>query len=290
MKRYWLTALLSLMVVPAAVMHAQITSCPQISGTSGCQTVTIGGASYLTPLYPVPLPPPSVLPTPPATAVVFSDLQKATGWTQCAGPSCAGGSSGGSGSLTQGIATPSLSGSSMKQTSTGAGYDVMYYNHLTCAKLPSGSCANVSNFLLDFYLYIDPSSTHIQALEFDPQQYVGGYKISMSMQCEDVNKLWRWWNQSAGGWTTSTYPCTLATQLGTWHHFQIYITTNPTAHTYEFQTLVLDGTTVFENIAKAFTATNKGYSDNIGVQEQIDNNSSAGTNTVYYDQYQLTVW
>ena len=167
MKRFTLLSLL--LTAAATITLAQSTTpCPQLPGPpAACQTLTIDGNSYLSPLYavPVPPPPPSVLPTPPATATVFSNLQKATGWLQCAGPGCAGGSAGGSGSLTQGIATPSMSGAAMKQVSTGKGWNTMYYLHLGCAKLPGGSCANVSNFLTDFWLYVDLGATTIQALE-----------------------------------------------------------------------------------------------------------------------------
>jgi hypothetical protein len=290
-----LSVVLTIMLATTLTLAQSTTPCPQLPGPpAACQTLTIDGTAYLSPLYTVPTPPspppPNGLPVPPASATVFGNLQKASGWLQCAGPGCAGGDSGGSGSLTQGIATPSLSGASMKQTATGKGYNVMYYNHLGCAQLPGKTCTGVSNFLLDFQFYVDPTATAIQALEFDPQLYLGGYKYSQSAQCENVNKVWRLWNQSTDGWTTTAYPCTVATATGVWHRYQVYVTVNAAAHTYSFQTLVLDGVTVFANANHTFTATNKGWSDNIGVQEQIDNNSAAQTNTVYYDQYSLTAW
>jgi hypothetical protein len=73
--------------------------------------------------------------------------------------------------------------------------------------------------------------------------------------------------------------------------FQLYSIANTTAHTYTYKAFVVDGVTVYSNPANAtFSAKNNGWANNIWVQEQIDNNSSAGTNTVYYDSYTFTTW
>jgi hypothetical protein len=166
----------------------------------------------------------------------------------------------------------------------------MYYRHLGCSNFPSGVCTSVSNFLEDLWFYIPSADTTIQALEFDPQQYIGGYKYSMSMQCDSVTGKWRFWNQATDSWATSTYTCGLLSQTNTWHHYQIYTTTNTSAHTYAFQTFVIDGVTVFSSLAQTYTATNVGFGNNIGIQQQVDNKSSSGTNAVYYDSYTFFAW
>jgi hypothetical protein len=153
------------------------------------------------------------------------------------------------------------------------------------------NCSSVSNYLDDLWFYIDPSTTHLQALEFDPDMTLNGWTYSPSMQCDSASGDWRYWNESATGWVDSGLSCTLLISTGTWHHFQLYSIANTTAHTYTYKAFVVDGVTVYSNPANAtFSAKNNGWANNIWVQEQIDNNSSAGTNTVYYDSYTFTTW
>ncbi len=181
--------------------------------------------------------------------------------------------------------------------------------------VPGGAnCSAISNFLDDLWFYIDPSSTTLRALEFDPDMMWNEYLYSPSMQCDSADGgFWRYWdatggaNGLSGAWEATPYACSLYSQtLGWstgWHHYQLYTTANQTANTYTYQTFVLDGVTVFSGAPiapqSALSCTEQigiqksacwGWTDNIWVQQQIDNTSAAGTNMVYYDDYNYTVW
>jgi len=242
----------------------------------------------------------SPFPTPGANAAVYSNLQAATGsdgtWTIC-NASCSG-SSGSTGSSTitlNATNAPSLSGAALEETSTGTAFNTLGYLKPPC---PTAGCTSVTNFLDDVWFYIPAATNQLQALEFDPDVYDGSYEYFMSMQCDSASGDWRFWDMAGGQWTTqggstqvATYPCTLLTQTNTWHHFQLYGTMNYTAHTYTYQTLAVDGAVVYQNLGNAYSAKSyKSSSQAINVEQQIDNNASATSNSVYYDNYTLTVW
>jgi hypothetical protein len=170
----------------------------------------------------------------------------------------------------------------------------MYYKHLGCGTLPGGVCTGVTNFIDDFYFFVPTSMTgQIQALEFDPQLYPGnGYKLSMSTQCDSNTGKWRFWNQAVNGWVTqAAYSCNLYnSQLGTWHHYQLYATINQSTMHYQYQTLVIDGSPVFINLGTDYAGTNVGFGANIAVQQQVDIKAAQTGATVYYDQYTFTAW
>ena len=157
--------------------------------------------------------------------------------------------------------------------------------------LGGATCASVTNLLDDLWFWIDTSSTTLTALEFDPDMSNdGGYTYSASMQCQASSSHWRYWNELGGAWVDSGYSCGVLSQKGSWHHFQLYATINHTAHTYTYVALVVDGVTVFSGGTTTYSAQNNGWSNNLWVQEQIDNTSSTGTNMVYYDTYTLSAW
>lgn len=242
----------------------------------------------------------SPLPTPPSNATHYSNLQNQSGnpgaWSLCnSSNKCAGPVETGSSSNSFGNATPSLSGASMGQTSTGSYFNTMYYRHLGC---PSGGCTSATNFLDDVWFYVPATTTHLQALEFDPDAYDGSYEYFMSMQCDSASGKWRFWDMAAGAWTVQnasgdtipTYSCSLLTKTNQWHHFQLYGTMDFASHTYTYETFVVDGVTVYDNIANTYSAKSYSGTPTLNIEQQIDNNSTAGTNTVYYDNYNLSVW
>jgi hypothetical protein len=240
----------------------------------------------------------SPLPTPSASAKVYSNVEAATGtqgsWQICNG-SCSGSWGTGTSTITlDATNAPTLSGASMEETSTGAGFNTLGYLKPPC---PTAGCTSVSNFLDDVWFYIPSTTTAVQALEFDPDLYDGSYEYFMSMQCDSASGDWRFWNMNAGQWTTqggsatvSTYPCQLLTQTNQWHHFQLYGVMNYSAHTYTYQTFVVDGVTVFQNLGNSYPAKPYSSGEAIVVEQQIDNNATATSNSVYYDDYSLTVW
>ena len=100
----------------------------------------------------------------------------------------------------------------------------------------------------------------------------------------------QWTVNDASGQEITKYPCTLLTQTNQWHHFQLYGVSNYSAHTYAYQTFVVDGVTVYQNLGNSYSASPYTSGPGLVVEQQIDNNASATLNSVYYDNYSLTVW
>lgn len=173
-------------------------------------------------------------------------------------------------------------------------------------------CSTLSNALEDNYYYI-PSGNTLMAFEFDPDLFQGTFQYVASMQCDvDPSSAapgqWRFWQSFAGTnastgvpygtWLTkpgSSYSCTAAQATNQWHHYQLYITYNQTNNTYSYQTFVIDGVVVFQNLNYTFAASpNHAVASIFTIQHQIDNMQSTSRttpgNTIYYDQYNLSVW
>ena len=213
----------------------------------------------------------------------FTDVQNPAGagtWTQCSGTACAGGTNTGSGTATFVSSTP-LGADSIIQTSNGNGFNTMYYRHLGC---PNGSCTAVNGMTEDEDFYIPSASNHLQALEFDPDLYDGSYEYFASVQCDSASGFWRFWNGSA--WATSSYACSILTATNTAHHMHLETVFDTTAHTYGINKMVVDGTTVCTSCSSYSAVTNSGAAT-VNIEQQIDNNSSATSNSVYYSNLSL---
>ena len=220
-------------------------------------------------------------PVPPANAVVFANVQNTKNTGSCDTASCAGGSGSGASSIAFNQTTPSLSGSSTQLSNSGSNSDSLWYWHL-------GANNAVSHIEFDFNLMVDSASvTGTQAIENGPQQYVGGYKYSMTMQCEYTTQLWRVWDQAANAWKATDVACPHWSP-NVWHRVQMYITTDQTNHTETYHTLIIDG--VPHSLELTYGVTNVGFGDNLGFQFQLDNNSSGGAVYEWLDNVTFTVW
>ena len=223
-------------------------------------------------------------PVAPSTAVVFTSAQNKTMTGYCTSSTCSGGSGTGAAWSAENQSTPSLSGRSTELFNSGEGFDTLWYWHL-------GAHNSATNIEFEFSLRVDSTSlTAGQAFENGPQQYVGGYKYSMTMQCEYPKHVWRVWNQAAKGWTATTVPCASWTP-NVWHTVKMYITTDHVHHTETYHTLIVDGKTY--NIGTTVGVTNVGFHDNLGFQFQIDNNKTAAAGTgihEWIDNVKLAVW
>ena len=213
--------------------------------------------------------------------MVFANAQRATNTGSCDTSSCSGGSGIGTSWIAFNQTTPSLSGSSTELYNSGAQFDTLWYWHL-------GAHNSISNLEFDFYAMVDSDQTVIQAIENGPQQYVAGYKYSMTMQCEYSKQLWRVYNQAAHGWTATNAPCPYWTP-NVWHHIQMYITTDQTTHSETYHTVIVDGVPYTLEVTCGVT-TAAGFGNNLGFQFQLDNKSSGGAVHEWIDNVTLTVW
>ena len=256
----------------------------------------------------------SPIPTPPSDAYSYVEMQTSAGagvWNTCTGPSCAGGNSGGKGTLVlnasvdDSVLPASLSGASMLETSTGAGVDTLGYRNLGC---PTSYCQGISNFVDDFWLYLPTSDNgQLRALEFDPDVFDGEYWFKMSMQCDSATGDWQFWDEQWGHWLPRDYvqgedpskppaiPCAMTTsqdqwKTGAWHHYQLYGKMDLSAQTYTYETLVLDGVTVYQNIGVTYQPKQDSEGQTANIEQQIDNETNATASSVYYDNYNFWMW
>lgn len=226
----------------------------------------------------------SSYPTPPSTAVVFTNAHDKTVTGVCSGSTCSGGSGQGVAWVAQNQGSPSISGRSTEFFNSGEGFDTLWYWHL-------GAQSKATNIEFEFSLRVDENSLAAgQAFENGPQQYVGGYKYSMTMQCEGPKQMWRVWNQAAKGWQATPVACPHWTP-NVWHTVKMYITTDHVKHTETYHTLIVDGKTYI--LETTVGVTNVGFHDNLGFQFQIDNNKTTAAGTgihEWIDNVNMRVW
>ena len=221
------------------------------------------------------------LPRPPAGATVFNQIEQMSGWQSCHDPGCAGGSGNGSYWLAQNQSQPSLSGASNQVFNSGVWANALWWKKV-------GANNNVSNILWDFWVQVDDNAAHAaQALEYDAFQFVGGYNYMIGSQCNYGAGKWDTWDETAGKWVHSNITCNKFSP-NTWHHIQWYVTTDTSAHTYTYHTLVVDGQSYNVNITHH--AKNLHWGDNMGVQWQLDVNASGQAYHEWVDHASLAVW
>jgi hypothetical protein len=221
------------------------------------------------------------LPTPPSWAKVFSNVHTGGSWGSCHDPGCAGGSGQGTYWMAQNQSNPSMSGRSTELFNSGVWANALFWH-------PLGANSSQRNFLIDYYLYVDDTSTWAsQALEMEAYQFVSGYNYMMGTQCDVGYGVWDTWDQAAGHWYQTSIPCH-AFSPWTWHHIQWYITTDTNAKKYTYHVLVVDGQPYTVNITR--NAGRTGWGDNVGVQWQLDVNAKGAGYHEWIDKGTLTIW
>ncbi len=222
------------------------------------------------------------LPSPPSNAQTFTNIEQlSSGWGSCNSASCAGGSGNGTYWMAQNQASPARDGSSTEFFNSGVWENALFFQKL-------GANNSVHNFLWDFYFYVDSNSqTATQALEFDAFQFVNGYNYMIGSQCNYGAGVWDTWEETTGHWIHTSISCPKFSP-NTWHHIQWYETTDTTNHQYSYVTLVVDGNSNPVNVTGH--ATNLSWSDNMGVQWQLDDNAGGEGYHEWVDSVTLTVW
>jgi hypothetical protein len=221
------------------------------------------------------------LPTPPANAVVYDNIQQRGNWGSCHDPGCAGGSGQGTYWMAQNQGSPSMSGSSTQLYNSGVWANALWWQKL-------GPANTARNFLWDFYFYVDNNyNVSAQSLEFDAFQFLDGYNYMMGTQCDYWLQIWDTWDSLSGQWMHTNIPCPhFATR--TWHHVQLYTQTTPAGKQYKYVTLVVDGKSVPMNITRNALYLN--WANNMGVQWQLDVNANGSGYNEWVDNAKLTVW
>ncbi len=65
---------------------------------------------------------------------------------------------------------------------------------------------------------------------------------------------------------------------------------NFTSHTITYETFVVDGVTVYQDLANTYHALAQTGTPTINIEQQLDNHTAFVTDSEYLDNYNLWVW
>lgn len=144
-----------------------------------------------------------------------------------------------------------------------------------------------TRFTWDFWVYLDSASLDAQALEYDLFQFVNGVEFMFGSQCVYADGYWDVWNQSAKTWVQTQLLCQKFA-ANVWHHivWQMHRTSDQQMH---YDSLTLDGVPHTLNLSQPAGPLPVGWSDNLGVQWQIDTGSTPLTTNEWADSVKVTI-
>jgi len=219
-------------------------------------------------------------PTVPSTAKVFNKIEEMTGWQSC--DVCAG--AGGQGPNTphwmaQNQTTPSLDGNSAElHIDPPVSYaDALWWKQL-------GSVDTATHFVYDISFYLaNPSAP--QALEFDVNQSLLGYKYIFGSECGFTGaKQWKIWDYTLR-WQSTGISCTPVMIKG-WHKLRWEFERTAGRHT-RFVAITVDG--VRTTINRYYTPKPSSVRE-LNVAVQIDGNKNMVAYSLWIDAVKLSVW
>jgi len=214
--------------------------------------------------------------------LIYSNIDdNMTGWGSCT--TCAGGANNADVFwMAQFQSTPARDGSSTQfYVSANNPYsDVLFWEKL-------GAQSWATQFIWDFWVQVDNASVGAQALEYDLFQFVGTTEYMFGTQCVYASGQWNVWNGAAKKWVPVPVACT-AFSPNVWHHIvlQVHRTSDTQMH---YDSLTLDGTQYVLNLAEPSGPLPLGWSENMGVQWQLDTASSPLSFNEWIDNVKLTI-
>ncbi len=237
-------------------------------GTSPTFSINVGSTSS------------SALPAPPSSAHVWYNLEQSTSnWSSCS--DCAGGAYTSNYWKAFWQSSPSMDGASLEFFNGGGAWaDVLWIKKL-------GSQNWATNFLWDFYVYFDSTTAaNLWSAEYDLWQSVGRYEFMIGSQCVFGTGEWDTWDQAHGRWVQTSIPCNRFSP-GSWHHIQYYLQ-RLSGNRYKYVTLVVDGHSYAVN--QTYYAGWSGWSDDLGVQWQLDLNGYGTDAHEWVEKVKLSIW
>lgn len=215
----------------------------------------------------------------PSNATVLDGLQGTGSWSSCS--DCAGGGVTSEFWTTPNQSSPSLSGSSRQFFIAGPGWsDALWINKV-------GAHNDATHFLWDFYVYFDnDSAANVWSAEYDFWQALGGQKHMIGSQCVFGENHWDLWDSKAVKWVNSGIPCPRFSG-GQWHHIAFDVE-RISSWQYRYNTLWVDDQTI--PLGQVFDAEPTDWSDNMGVQWQLDQDSNGTPVNEWVDRVKLTIW
>jgi hypothetical protein len=226
-----------------------------------------------------------------ASTAVDNGGSGAVGWGSCV--DCAGGGSTASIASSPFQTKPSRDGASRDFYLSGAAYT----NALWWYKV--GPNRSAKNFRFDFWVYLDSGTQSAQALEFDAFQFISGRQYMFGTQCNYAAGVWDLWNMGTHRWVHTTLACS-SLKVSTWYHmiWTFHRTTPDNLEHYDSLTMVqynsngsvASNRTYNLNLAYPSGPTPVGWTDNLGVQFQMDIGAKGATMQEWVDLVTLAAW
>ncbi len=216
----------------------------------------------------------------PSYANVYSNIDQMSGWSSC--DSCAG--AGGSGptvsySMSGYQSSPSMDGASaVYWLGGGTPYsDALWWKQL-------GANSSASHFVYDTYFYYTDASAP-QALEFDLNQSVGGYKYIFGTQCNmRGDGQWDVWDNINARWSGTGIACP-APPTYTWNHLVWEF--ERVSGQLHFIAVTLNGVKHYVN---RYYAPRASSANELNVAFQMDGNYAQTSYKVWLDKVMLSAW
>lgn len=236
-----------------------------------------------------------------SNAGVFSGLQGQAGWNGYAllptqydiCVSCPPSGPQTTWAMTQKISSPSLSGDAARMDVGGqtAYSDVLWNNHLignfSSQGLPDLNqtlVPNLHNFTYDVYFYVDDLEAS-QALEFDINQFVGGYSYIWGHECRIAGgNEWDIWDDPGQTWHPTGIACNPV--ANSWNHLVLQVQ-RTSSNQLLFQSITLNGVTSVLNYYENPTPTTW-YGVTINYQQ--DGNYEQSPYSVWLDNLNFAYW
>jgi len=256
--------------------------------------------------------------------VTFNDIDQTTPWKICSG-GCAGGTDPYAYGVYPNQSSPSRDGRSTALQVRGPAWtDVLFIREL-------GPLNAASNFQSEYWFYLSNSATTIgQAFEFDTFQFINNLptpngpqnvEFMFGAQCDygQNGGVWDIWDQNVGHWIPQyNMPCVSPSRskfrTGVWYRITWTLHRVPPGTNLTYGGMSYDSVRVTEygnpnnrntvtsnytyhfNTITAAGPLPAGWSDQLGVQWQIDLNGNSGapgysnTITEWIDLAKLTAW
>ncbi len=209
------------------------------------------------------------------------------GWGSCV--SCAGGGSTATIASSSFWTSPSIDGSSRDFDINGSAYT----NGLWWYKV--GPHDRVTHFQFDFDLWVASNTSAAQALEFDVFQFVSGREYMFGTQCNYVMGVWDVWNMKAQKWVPTSTRCTKF-QPNTRYHLTFAFHRDSSNNEHYDSLKIVQYNNKGNRSSKTYSwglsypsgPTPAGWTDNMGVQFQMDIGPSGAEMQEWMDEVTLT--
>ena len=228
-----------------------------------------------------PAPTSAALPTPPSNATVLTQMQNIqANWSICS--LCAAGTNITSNyTMTFDQSQPSLSGGSLEMYAGGPSWSNVLFKDIMMGTTPN------THFLWDFWVYHDPAvEAHFWSSEMDFYVVLSGKEFMIGSQCDFGDGYWSTWDSNGARWVLNGIACPHWTPG--WHHVQEYDELVNNATQYRYDTLVLDGTSYGLN--QTWNVNSTTWQDQIGLQYQLDQDTSGTPLHEWVDKVTLAMW